>query len=131
MVGDILKFFRVARNLTQESVAEVLDISQSTYSELENGKLKIKEHQAERLAKLYDVNRAVFLEDRNTVINHNVGDHSRTVMNTEHYFEADKELFISILDRIDKMLSQMESDRKELAEERKFLRDIFEKFANK
>lgn len=52
-------------------------------------------------------------------------------MNTDQYFESDKEMFESVLNRIDKMLEQMQNDKKELAEERRLMLTILEKIANK
>lgn len=131
MSGDILRYFRVARNLTQERVAEVLEVSQSTYSDLENNKLRLKEQQAEKLAELYDVSKNVFLDDRSTIINQKITDHSRAVMYTENYLETDKELVGNLLNRIDLMLEQMQNDRKEQNEEKKRLLALLEKLAGK
>lgn len=50
-----LKVLREVNNYTQEFVAETLGVDQSTYSKIERNPKNLKVEQAEKLAKLYDV----------------------------------------------------------------------------
>lgn len=50
-----LKVLREVNNYTQEFVAETLGVDQSTYSKIERNPKNLKAEQAEKLAKLYDV----------------------------------------------------------------------------
>ena len=49
-LGDKLKKARIGKNLTQEYLAEVLNVSQKTYSNFENDKSKTAFAQVEDIA---------------------------------------------------------------------------------
>lgn len=46
---------RKDKELSQQQVAEVISVSQRTYSDYENGKLRLSIEDAVQLAKFYDV----------------------------------------------------------------------------
>lgn len=50
-----LKILREVNNYTQEFIAEALGVDQSTYSKLEKNPKNLKAEQAEKLAKLYEM----------------------------------------------------------------------------
>lgn len=131
MQSDTLRFFRMARNLKQKTIADLLEMSQPNYSDLENGKTRLYNDDAEKLAEFYGVNKAVFLNDKQPVINHNIGEHSKSINNTEQYFETNKELLHPIFDRMDKLFILLAEEKKELATEHKMLLEIFDKLADK
>ncbi|NMR33831.1 helix-turn-helix transcriptional regulator [Chryseobacterium aquaticum] len=60
-LGDKLKKARIGKNLTQEYLAEVLNVSQKTYSNFENDKSKPAFAQVEDIAKALDVSVLDFL----------------------------------------------------------------------
>jgi transcriptional regulator with XRE-family HTH domain len=55
MIASLLRYFRTLHNLKQKTVADLLGMSQVNYSELENGKTKLSNNAAEKLAKQYGV----------------------------------------------------------------------------
>lgn len=55
MIGNNIKNIRELKNLTQEFVAERLDISQSAYSRLENGETKISKEKLIQIAEILEV----------------------------------------------------------------------------
>lgn len=55
MIGNNIKNIRELKNLTQEFVAERLDISQSAYSRLENGEIKISKEKLLQIAEVLEV----------------------------------------------------------------------------
>lgn len=55
MIGNNIKNIRELKNLTQEFVAEKLDISQSAYSRLEKGEIKISKEKLVQIAKVLEV----------------------------------------------------------------------------
>lgn len=56
MIGNKIKNIRELKNLTQEYMAERLDISQAAYSKLEKGDIKVSEEKLSQIAKILDVN---------------------------------------------------------------------------
>ncbi|WP_332454605.1 helix-turn-helix transcriptional regulator [Chryseobacterium aquaticum] len=75
-LGDKLKKARIGKNLTQEYLAEVLNVSQKTYSNFENDKSKPAFAQVEDIAKILDVSVLDFLSGDSVTINSTNGDHS-------------------------------------------------------
>lgn len=55
MIGNNIKNIRELKNLTQEHVAERLDISQSAYSRLEKGEIKISKEKLTQIAEVLEV----------------------------------------------------------------------------
>jgi len=68
-LGEKLKKARINKNFTQEYLAEVLNISQKTYSNFENDKSKPDLHQVENIAKTLDVSVLDFLSGDNITVN--------------------------------------------------------------
>lgn len=71
-VAEKIRHFRVSKNLTQEFIANELNISQSTYSSLENGATKLVVEKAEKLGEIYGIDPCVFFT-QNTHINNGQG----------------------------------------------------------
>ena len=61
-IGMRLKDLRVKHNLTQREVAGILNITSSTYSKYENGKLVLSFSKLIGLAKLYNVSADYILD---------------------------------------------------------------------
>ncbi|UCA58036.1 helix-turn-helix domain-containing protein [Chryseobacterium rhizoplanae] len=70
-LGEKLKKARINKNFTQEYLAEVLNVSQKTYSNFENDKSKPGFYQVEELAKILDVSVLDFLSGDNITVNQN------------------------------------------------------------
>lgn len=70
-LGDKLKKARIGKNLTQEYLADVLNVSQKTYSNFENDKSKPAFAQVEDIAKVLDVSVLDFLSGDNITVNQN------------------------------------------------------------
>lgn len=56
MIGYKIKGIRELKNLTQEYMAEQLDISQAAYSKLEKGTTKISQDKLHKIAEVLEVN---------------------------------------------------------------------------
>ncbi len=61
LIGYKIRKVREIKNLGQQYVADQLGISQSAYSELENGKVKISNEKIEIIAKILDVSKDVMV----------------------------------------------------------------------
>ena len=55
MIGNKIKNIRELKNLTQEYMAERLDISQSAYSKLEKGNIKVSQEKLSQIANILEV----------------------------------------------------------------------------
>lgn len=75
-LGEKLKKARISKNFTQEYLAEMLNVSQKTYSNFENDKSKPGFSQVEEMAKVLDVSVLDFLSGDSITINSTNGDHS-------------------------------------------------------
>lgn len=98
-LGEKLKKARINKNFTQEYLAEMLNVSQKTYSNFENDKSKPGFSQVEEMAKVLDMSVLDFLSGDNVTINSTNGDHSGFIYQNqfpeklvEQYEERIKEL---------------------------------------
>ena len=67
----IMRILRESNDYSQEYVADVLDITQKTYSNIESGKSKLTVERINQLADLYHVKPDYFLAEELPVINFN------------------------------------------------------------
>lgn len=67
-MSDNLRILRELNNYAQEYIAEVLGISQNTYSRLEKNPEKLSAEQARKLAQLYSVTLDELLSEERPVI---------------------------------------------------------------
>ncbi len=98
-LGEKLKKARINKNFTQEYLAEMLNVSQKTYSNFENDKSKPGFSQVEEMATVLDMSVLDFLSGDNVTINSTNGDHSGFIYQNqlpekliEQYEERIKEL---------------------------------------
>lgn len=98
-LGEKLKRARISKNFTQEYLAEMLSVSQKTYSNFENDRSKPAFAQVEDIAKVLDMSVLDFLSGDNVTINSTNGDHSGFIYQNqlpekliEQYEERIKEL---------------------------------------
>lgn len=55
MIGNKIKNIRELKNLTQEFVAEKLDVSQAAYSRMESGETKINDEKLKQIAEVLEL----------------------------------------------------------------------------
>ncbi|WP_294284797.1 helix-turn-helix transcriptional regulator [uncultured Chryseobacterium sp.] len=70
-LGEKIKKARLGKNFTQEYLAEVLNVSQKTYSNFENDKTKPHFHQVEDIAKALGISVLDFLSGDSITVNQN------------------------------------------------------------
>ena len=70
MPGGIIKTLRQNRGLTQEDVAQQLNMSQSAYSKLENGQTEVTVKHCKILSRVFGVNVYDFFPDDFEIIRH-------------------------------------------------------------
>lgn len=135
MQSEILRFFRVAKNLKQKTIADLLEMSQPNYSDLENGKTKINKNEAEKLAAFFGVSPEIFIDKKQIVYNRDISgdENAGTIQNTniEQPIESNKKVLHPVLDKMEELLRLFEEEKKELAKEHKLLLSIFEKLVDR
>ncbi|MDO8965062.1 helix-turn-helix domain-containing protein [Algoriphagus sp.] len=122
-----MRILRDSNDYSQEYVANVLGITQKTYSSVETGRSKLTLERIMQLADLYKVKPDYFLLEELPVVNYNTGTYSRSVI-AQNSFEgkADEQsekLFERIIKEKDtqisfliKELDQMKLEKQELFE---------------
>lgn len=113
-LGEKLKKARINKNFTQEYLAEVLNVSQKTYSNFENDKSKPAFSQVEDIAKVLDVSVLDFLSGDSITVNQNNND----VAIAQNYAEIN----IS-----EKLVEQYEQRLKDKDAEIAFLKQLLDK----
>ena len=74
----IMRILRESRDYSQEYVANILNINQKTYSNLESGKTKLTLDRVQQLAEFYHVKPEYFLANELPIINYNTGEKSNS-----------------------------------------------------
>ena len=113
-LGEKLKQARLTKNFSQEYMAEVLQISQKTYSNFENNKTKPDFSQIEEISKILETSILEFLTDNSFQFNthNNEGGNNGFVINNVS----------------EKLIEQYELRIKKLEEESKYLKNLLDKF---
>ncbi|WP_417430300.1 helix-turn-helix domain-containing protein [Halpernia sp.] len=115
-LGEKLKQARLNKNFSQEYMAEVLQISQKTYSNFENNKTKPDFSQIEEISKVLEASVLDFLSDEKLAFNYNNvnGGNNGFVINQLS----------------EKILEQYELRIKRLEEDNIYLKTLLDKFVN-
>ena len=112
-LGEKLKQARLTKNFSQEYMAEVLQISQKTYSNFENNKTKPDFSQIEEISKILETSILEFLSCENmSFYQNNSGVNNGFVVNNLS----------------EKLIEQYELRIKKLEEENKYLKSLLDKF---
>ena len=113
-LGEKLKQARLTKNFSQEYMAEVLQISQKTYSNFENNKTKPDFCQIEEISKVLETSILEFLTDNSFQFN----THNNERRNNGFVINKKKK----------KLIEQYELRIKKLEEENKYLKSLLDKF---
>ena len=68
-IQEKIRLLRHQQNLTQEQVAEKLDITPQAYSRIEQGKTKINIDRLQQLANIFDIDITDLMTNENTLVN--------------------------------------------------------------
>ena len=113
-LGEKLKKARINKNFTQEYLAEVLNVSQKTYSNFENDKTKPGFSHVEDIAKVLDVSVLDFLTGDSITVNQN----NNEVAIAQNYGE---------INTSEKLIEQYEQRLKDKDTEIAYLRKLLDK----
>ena len=115
----IMRILRESQDYSQEYVADVLNINQKTYSNLESGKSKLTVDRIQQLADLYHVKPDYFLSEDLPVINYNSGPNSHggnfeTYNNNIGDLEFIKSVYEKMLQEKNNTISNLENQIEKL-----------------
>lgn len=113
-LGEKLKQARLNKSFTQDFMADMLNVSQKTYSNFENNKTTPDFSQIEQIAKVLEISVLDFLTDDRVTINNTNGDHSGFIYNNLS----------------EKLIEQYELRIKRLEEEGHYLKTLLNKFVH-
>lgn len=115
-LGEKLKKARIGKNFTQEYLADILSVSQKTYSNFENDRSKPDFAQVEDIAKALDLSILDFLSGDSVTINSTNGDHSG--------FIYQNQLPEKLIEQYEERIRELKEQLRELKEEVKSLKGI-------
>lgn len=114
MIGYKIKGIRELKNLTQEYMAEQLDISQAAYSKLEKGTTKISQDKLNKIAEVLEVNPEDITDfDNKKVLNsiNNVkGNNSGNINYNDQDISIIRKLYEDKIALLEKLLSKAEEE---------------------
>jgi transcriptional regulator with XRE-family HTH domain len=99
-IGDKLRKLRANKGYSQEYMAETLEISQKTYSNMENDKSSISIENLKKIAEEFNVDLLELLSDGKVIVQYNTANDSSTfngVVNNN----ISEELIIQLKERIE------------------------------
>lgn len=115
-ISEKIKQARLSKSFTQDFMADILNISQKTYSNFENNKTTPDFSQIEQIAKILEINVLDFLSDEKIAFNYsniNGGNNGFVINNLS-----------------DKLIQQYELGLKKMDEENQYLKTLLHKFTN-
>jgi transcriptional regulator with XRE-family HTH domain len=104
--NDNLRKLRLNSNLTQENMADIMDIEHSAYNRLENGKLKLKMEHIPKIAKAFSKKEDDILKELmgwavNTSNHDNAQNNQNLVINVQ-----DKDFITSLIIEKDNLIKE-------------------------
>ena len=127
-IGDYIKFWRETRNYTEDYMASELGISQSAYSKLEKGKIKIDAERLFRISVILNINVEELSPHANNLTNlangvhqnHVIDDNSAKPVNSH---SSERELYEKLISEKDKRIVEKQETISLLKELLSYFRD--------
>lgn len=129
MQSDTLRLMRMAKNLKQKVIADLLGMSQANYSNLENGKTKINSDAVRKLAEYYGVGENDFFIHPLSTKNPVIAVHPHFTNQSVPSFETNEAMLDPILERMELILNILSDEKEELANERRQIAAVLDKLA--
>lgn len=111
--GDKLRQLRNQKGYSQEHVSEFLNVSQKTYSNMENDKSSISIEALKEIALLYEIDLLELLQE-NRIIQHNNSKDTSTIQGVVHN-HVSKELINQFKERISDLKGIIEKKDEQIA----------------
>ncbi|WKS95289.1 helix-turn-helix domain-containing protein [Riemerella columbina] len=113
MIGHKVKNIRELKNLTQEYMAEKLDISQAAYSKIEKGITKITEDKLSKIAEILEVNPEDITDfDNKKVLNsyNSIKGNNSNITYSQHDVTLIRQLYEDKITLLEKLLKKSEEE---------------------
>ncbi|WP_052752790.1 helix-turn-helix domain-containing protein [Kordia zhangzhouensis] len=113
-VANNIKRIREFKNLTQQYVAERLDISQSQYHRIESGDAKVKEEVVHKIAEIFEVepNQLYSFDESHVFQAHSIGQAINYNSGNIHFYQIDDKLEKLYEDKIALLEAEIERLKK-------------------
>ncbi len=112
-IGDKLRKLRMEKGYKQEYLAEVLEISQKTYSNMENDKSSISIDTLKKIAEEYKIDLIELLSDDKVVVQHN-NSHDTSTFNGIFINHLSEELLNQMKERIEDLKKMIDEKDKRI-----------------
>jgi transcriptional regulator with XRE-family HTH domain len=122
MIGRKIKKLREIKNFTQDYMASNLNISQNTYSRIENENIKISTDRLKEIAKLLEVSSEYLISDDRPLLTFNTSNN-----NIEKFYGQVENINEEKKENWQLVFKQMESQIKHLQSENERLMGIIER----
>jgi len=120
-LGHKLRKLRMDSNYTQEYLAEVLGVSQKTYSNMENNKTAISADTLQKIAEEYGIEVADLLQDGKIVVQNNSSKDSSTGGIIYNHMSE------KLIEQYEARIEELKEQVKELKNQNALLKDLLEK----
>lgn len=118
MIGYKIKNIRELKNLTQEYMAEKLDISQAAYCKLEKGSTKISQEKLDKIAEVLEVNPNDITDFDNKKVLNNInnvkGNNSGNINYNDQDIHLIRQLYEDKITLLEKIVEKQEEEIKNL-----------------
>lgn len=105
---------REGKGVSQENLADRLNISQSTYARMENGQQKIEAGQLFKMAEELQTSVGDFLDDNCQFVQN--GDHNFAAFYNENYYSIPKDMYDQHMKLLGETIKEMRQERQEFME---------------
>ena len=119
MHGSKIRSFRLLRGLSQEEIAEKLNITQSTYSRIETDEHKLTVDVLKRIAEVLDVSIGDIVSNEPIIIQNNASNQGTQIARNENFYADQKELYEKIITAKDAEIARMQNIIDQLLDSRK------------
>ncbi len=108
MHGSKIRSFRLLRGLSQEEMAEKLNITQSTYSRIETDEHKLTVDVLKRIAEVLDVSIGDIVSNEPIIIQNNASNQGTQIARNENFYADQKELYEKIITAKNEEIARMQ-----------------------
>lgn len=115
-VGDKIKKYRELQNYTQSYMSNQLDISQNTYSKIENGQIKLTVERLQRIAEVLNIPMEEFLKNERQSITFNNSSVDKFNGYIETIQEGNKKLMQSTINSLKDEIVHLRKENSQLIE---------------
>jgi len=114
MIGHKIKKLRELKNYTQEYMAINLQISQNTYSRIENEKVKVSTERLKEIASLLKVSLENLISDQSPSLTFNNNKINEFETQASSLSEGDKDIFLIALKQFDSQIRHLQTENERL-----------------